>query len=249
MTNYTERLKSYWKSEELVFIATFKRINNNTGFFNQFTNPVSRMKLYYPEFDGLEVLDKRVSFYFGNNKELTDGLFYKVELQHTDNPKGKNNPYSLEISSVTPLNQNKIAKLLSKGTKHAPSDVMYIGMYQKTSESFASFGNVMIAETGDILMFQGESQKVYVSPNLDLIDGYYYQFAFIENEGKLPRAKANTIQLLDTNPYQEYIRLRFERLNNPEANKMIANLMREIGKGMYSSKQRMIFELLQNALF
>lgn len=28
---------------------------------------------------------------------------------------------------------------------------------------------------------------------------------------------------------------------------MIANLMREIGKGMYSSKQRMIFELLQNA--
>ena len=46
---------------------------------------------------------------------------------------------------------------------------------------------------------------------------------------------------------KEHIRLRFERLNNPEANKIIANLMREIGKGMYSSKQRMIFELLQNA--
>ena len=28
---------------------------------------------------------------------------------------------------------------------------------------------------------------------------------------------------------------------------MIAQLMRKIGKGMYSSKQRMIFELLQNA--
>lgn len=46
---------------------------------------------------------------------------------------------------------------------------------------------------------------------------------------------------------KEHIRLRFERLNNPEANKIIANLMREIGKGMYSSKQRMIFELIQNA--
>lgn len=105
----------------------------------------------------------------------------------------------------------------------------------------------MFSETGDILMFQGESQKVFVSPNLELKQGSYYQFSFIENEGKLPSAIPNTIEVLENNPYQEYIRLRFERLNNPEANKMIANLMREIGKGMYSSKQRMIFELLQNA--
>lgn len=34
---------------------------------------------------------------------------------------------------------------------------------------------------------------------------------------------------------------------SPKSNKTIANLMREIGKGMYRSKQRIIFELLQNA--
>jgi hypothetical protein len=247
MTKYTEKLKSYWKSKELVFIATFKRINNNSGVFNHFTNPVNKMKLYYPEFDGKEVLDKRVSFHYENNKILTDGLFYKVELHYTDKPEGKNNPYSLEISSVSKLNQYKIEKLLSKKNKQVSNDEKYFGAYHKTSESFACFENVMFAKNGAILMFQGESQKTYVSPNLNLKEGSYYQFSFIENEGKLPRAISNTIEILDVNPYQEYIRLRFERLNNPEANKMIANLMREIGKGMYSSKQRMIFELLQNA--
>ena len=247
MTNYTERLKSYWKSKDLIFIATFKRINKKAGFFNHFTNPVSKMKLYYPDFEGVEVEDKRVSFYYGNNSSLSDGAYYKVELKHVENPKGKNNPYSLEIKSVTELNQDKVEKLLSKKNSDIDTGVKYIGVYHKVSEAFACFENVMFSETGEILMFQGESQKVYVSPNLDLKQGSYYQFSFIENEGKLPSAIPNTIEVLENNPYQEYIRLRFERLNNPEANKMIANLMREIGKGMYSSKQRMIFELLQNA--
>ena len=247
ITNYTERLKSYWKSKDLTFIATFKRINKNAGFFNHFTNPVSKMKLYYPEFDGVEVLDKRVSFYYGNNSTLLDGAYYKVELEYVENPKGKNNPYSLEIKSVAELNQDKVEKLLSKKNSDIDTGVKYIGVYHRVSEAFACFENVMFAETGEILMFQGESQKVYVSPNRVLKQGSYYQFSFIENEGKLPSAIPNTIEVLENNPYQEYIRLRFERLNNPEANKMIANLMREIGKGMYSSKQRMIFELLQNA--
>ncbi|MGJ1463150.1 ATP-binding protein [Sphingobacterium siyangense] len=247
MINYTEQLKSYWKSKDLTFIATFKRINKNTGFFYHFTNHIVKMNLYYPEFDGVEVLDKRVSFYYGNNSSLSDGAKYKVELGHTYNPTGKNNPYSLEIKSVAELNQDKVEKLLSKKNLNIYTGVKYIGVYHKVSEAFASFENVMFSETGEILMFQGESQKVYVSPNLELKQGSYYQFSFIENEGRLPRAIPNTIEVLENNPYQEYIRLRFERSNNPEANKMIANLMREIGKGMYSSKQRMIFELLQNA--
>lgn len=247
MINYTEQLKSFWRSKDLTFIAAFKRINKNAGFFNHFTNPVSKMKLYYPDFDGVEVEDKRVSFYYGNNSSLSDGAYYKVELKHVENPKGKNNPYSLEIKSVSELNQDKVEKLLSKKKSDVDTVIKYIGLYRKSSDAFAYFENVMFSETGDILMFQGESQKVFVSPNLELKQGSYYQFSFIENEGKLPSAIPNTIEVLENNPYQEYIRLRFERLNNPEANKMIANLMREIGKGMYSSKQRMIFELLQNA--
>jgi hypothetical protein len=247
MKNLVEELKIYWKAEDLIFIATFNKVDNKHGYFINFINPLNKMQLYYPEYDGVEVLDKRISFYYGNNSNLSDGSYYKVELDHTDNPKGKNNPYSLEIKAVSELNQNKIEKLLSKNSQDDATNVKYFGVYSKTSESFACFENVMFSETGEILMSQGESQKVYVSPKLNLNEGSYYKFSFIENEGKLPSAIPNTIEILDNNPYQEYIRLRFERLNNPEANKMIANLMREIGKGMYSSKQRMIFELLQNA--
>ena len=247
MNDYIKQLKDHWKSKDLVFIATFKRINKTAGFFNHFTNPVSKMKLYYPEFKGVEVLDNRVSFYYGNNSTLIDGAFYKVGLNHTDNPKGKNNPYSLVVKNVSTLSQSKAKEILSKGIQRASTGLKYLGSYHKTSETFAAFNNIMLAETGEILMFQGESQKVYVSPKIELIEGGYYSFSMIENEGKLPSAISKTIIALKTNPYQEYIRLRFERLNNPEANKMIANLMREIGKGMYSSKQRMIFELLQNA--
>jgi hypothetical protein len=247
MENYSEYLKIYWQSNDLTFIATFKEVNKIHGYFINFINPINKIKLNYPEHDVVEVLDNRVSFYFENNSSLSDGFYYKVELKYTTNPKGKNNPYSLEIKSVTELNQNKIEELLSIKNQDNLNELKYFGVYQKKSETFACFENVMLAETGEILMFQGESQNVYVSPNLNLNHGSYYQFSFIENEGKLPSAISKSIEILDNNPYQEFIRLRYERLNNPEANKMIANLMREIGKGMYSSKQRMIFELLQNA--
>jgi len=247
MNNNTERLKNYWKSKDFTFVATYKKVNKNTGFFNYFMNPVSKMKLYYPSFDEVEVLDKRVSFYFHGDKELIDGDFYKVELVHTENPKGKNNPFSLNIKSVSHLNQIKVKKLLEERKKDVSESESYFGNYSKASEKFASFNNVMLSESGEILMSDGESQKVFVSPNIALKEHSYYLFSIRTNEGKLPNAIPNTIKELELNPYQDFIRLRFERLNNPEANKMIANLMREIGKGMYSSKQRMIFELLQNA--
>ena len=101
--DYTEKLKSYWKTKDMAFIAVFKRINKNGGFFCRFINPKSKMELHYPNFDDVEVLDRRVSFYYGNNSSLLDDNYYKVELKYTDNPKGKNNPYSLEIKSVSHL--------------------------------------------------------------------------------------------------------------------------------------------------
>jgi len=248
MTNYTEQLKNYWKSRDLAFIATFKRINKNAGFFNHFTNPVSKRKLYYPEFDGVEVLDKRVSFYYGNNSSLLDGAYYKVEIEHTDNPKGKNNPYSLEIKRVSELKQNKIQKLLSKDEESNKYEgITYYGFYVKKNERFASFENVMNADTGEILTNQNESQNVSVTPNKELLEGGFYSFEIRDNKNKLPSAIKSSIEKLNFNPYQQHIDFRFSYLNNPGANKSLAATMTEIGKGMYSSKQRMIFELLQNA--
>ena len=182
MTNYIERLKNYWKSENLAFIATFSSYKGNVGFFNDFINPVSKIKLSYPTFDNVLVKNKGVSFYYANGGKLINNHFYKVELDFTNNPNGKNNPYSLGIKKVTPLNQDEIKNHL-----------------------------------------EGSS-------NEELLKNVFQLKSFIEKDAS-----------------KEHIRLRFERLNNPEANKIIANLMREIGKGMYSSKQRMIFELLQNA--
>lgn len=182
MINYTEQLKSYWKTDSLSFIAVFKRFKQKEGFFNDLINPVSLKKLRYPEFDDVKVNNKNVSFYIPNASNLIDGHYYKIDLEYADSLKRKNNPYSLQVSSINNLNQIDVESHL--------------------------LGN----------------------PNEDLLKKVFQIKGFIDKE----KAK-------------EHIQLRFERLNNPEANKIIANLMREIGKGMYSSKQRMIFELLQNA--
>ena len=182
MKNYTEQLKKYWKTESLSFIAVFTKFKENEGFFNDFINPESLIKTNYPEFDNIKINQKKVSFYIPNASKFIDGYYYKVDLQHTDDPKGKDNPYSLEIKSISELNQSDVQNHLEG------------------------------------------------SCNEELLKNVFHVKSLLEKEAS-----------------KEHIRLRFERLNNPEANKIIANLMREIGKGMYSSKQRMIFELLQNA--
>lgn len=183
MTNYTEHLKKYWKIDNLTFIATFNKVDEKHGYFISFINPVSKMKLYYPEFDHVEVLNKRVSFFYGNSSKLISGEYFKVELEHTDNSNGKNNPYSLKIKKVTSLNQSDIQNHL-KG-----------------------------------------------SSNEELLKKIFQIKSFI-----------------DKDIAKQHINQRFERrTKDPDGNKIIANLMLEIGAGMYSSKQRMIFELLQNA--
>lgn len=252
MKDYTEQLKKHWQSDDLTFIATFKKNDDKHGYFVQLVNPSTLYRIKYPDLDDKKVDNSRVSFYYGKANKLIDGHYYSLELEHTSNPKGKNNPYSLAIRSISALNQSEVKSLLerknennSQSTRY--SSTIYYGLFNKTSEKFACFENVMSSESGEILMDKGGSQKVFVSPGIPLKENTYYSFFIKENNGKLPNAIIDSIEELKLNPYQDYIRLRFERLNNPEANKMIANLMREIGKGMYSSKQRMIFELLQNA--
>lgn len=248
LKNYTEQLKKHWKSNDLTFIATLHKINNNHGFLNHFINPTNKMRLFYPAFDDTVVEDKKVSFFYPDSKNLNHGDYYKVILEFKENTNVKNNPYSLIVSSVSSLDQLKVKQLLEESNKNNEQDnVSYYGCYRKISDILCVFENVMNSESGEILIRDGESQQIFVSPRTNLVEKAYYSFTIKENSEKRPNAIQNSIVKLDSNPYKEYIRLRFERLNNPEANKMIANLMREIGKGMYSSKQRMIFELLQNA--
>jgi len=57
------------------------------------------------------------------------------------------------------------------------------------------------------------------------------------------------INIVETNnPYRSDVELAFQRnTTNPSANQRDAKLLDEIGKNMYSSKDRMFFELIQNA--
>ena len=248
MEKYIELLKKHWKSNDLTFIAILDKINNNRGYFNNFVNPSSKRKLFYPTFDNIEVVEKRISFPYDDVQKLNSGDYYKVELEYTNTPKGKNNPYSLKIKNVSELDQEKIKKYLEEKNENITEDDIYYGCYSRKDEKFAAFKNVMHSETGEILLKERESQEVFVSPSISLEENAYYSFSINRSADKrLPNVIQKTIKPLENNPYKDYIRLRFERFNNPEANSMIAKLMREIGKGMYSSKQRMIFELLQNA--
>jgi hypothetical protein len=248
MKNYAEELKYIWKKKDLSFIATFKKVDNKHGYFIDFKNPVSKRRLYYPVINGVQVSDKRISFPYGNSLELKDGDLYTVDLAYTNSPKGKNNPYSLSIKKVILFKQTAIIELLSKKTiDDKYSGIIFYGRYLKKNERFVCFDNVMFAKTGAILMIDGQRLEVYVSPNINLEDEKYYSFNIREVKGKLPEVNEQTIKLLKINPYGNLVNEISQLTKNPKYDKIIAGMMREIGDGMYSSKQRMIFELLQNA--
>lgn len=251
MSKYTELLKKHWNAPDLTFIAKFSRFKEVEGFFNGLINFKSGKQIFYPKINELNIQDLKVQIYIPNAEKLINGNYYQIELEYSPNIKHDKNPFSLIVKNIYELDQNETLLYLEKLRKSSQftDNSLYYGQYQKRTENFAAFTNVMFADTGNIYIKDGEVKDVYVSPKSDLIEGKYYSFNILKNddETKLDNVLISSIKPLDKNPYKEIVRLRFERLNNPEANKMIAHLMREIGKGMYDSKHRMIFELLQNA--
>ena len=99
----------------------------------------------------------------------------------------------------------------------------------------------------------GDREKVFATKNRDeLSEGKYYEFSIHivetdESSFAVVDTLSNPPKFLEKNPFKEIVDQRIAKKNNPESNKTIANLMQEIGKGLYSSKKRMVFELLQNA--
>ncbi len=49
------------------------------------------------------------------------------------------------------------------------------------------------------------------------------------------------------NPYEEAVKLSFKKQTSPSSNTSLANLLDEVGQNLYTRKDRMFFELLQNA--
>lgn len=141
-------------------------------------------------------------------------------------------------------------------------DNQFIGRFTEVKDKNFGYLNDILSNDGKLLLHPktGQRQSIRIPMNF-ISEGFknnrYYSFGlqfapneirnktgneFLCNIGRNPR-----VQLLDYNPFRRLVESRYERLNNPDANKIISNLLREVGKGMYSSKKRMIFELLQNA--
>ena len=103
--------------------------------------------------------------------------------------------------------------------------------------------------------FYGYNLRAIVMNAVNVDAGKYYKIRLINLPPKDLRIERNQlfqfqckiIEEVD-NPYNKDISEAFQRnTTNPTSNRRDAHLLREIGKNMYSSKERMFFELIQNA--
>ncbi len=146
------------------------------------------------------------------------------------------------------MNQNLQFFLESNGI----SNNRFYGCLIDSGKGFYLFEDVISKQEGNLLIdIKGNRINVWFGFEIgDYEPEHFYEFSIFYNDvKKLPNVdfKYNPPSPLKFNPYERIVSERFETLDRPEQNKIIANLLREIGMGMYSSKQRMIFELLQNA--
>lgn len=137
---------------------------------------------------------------------------------------------------------------------HGVKTNRFYGKCFKLDNGNLFMADIISKEEGIYLIEEnGNRLKVFATKDKsEFSEGEYYEFSvhLVESmDGTFPVVdKLNSPpQQLKENPFKKIVDKRFERLDNPESNKIIANLMREIGKGLYSSKKRMVFELLQNA--
>lgn len=113
---------------------------------------------------------------------------------------------------------------------------------------------------------EGQDGKLLVDPyygyNLRAIvmnpekieEGKYYKIKLRNLTPKDKRIERNQLYQFHSiayeevnNPYKTDVNLTFEKFTSPAGNVATAHLLAEVGKNMYSSKDRMFFELIQNA--
>lgn len=138
---------------------------------------------------------------------------------------------------------------------------MFIGQARKYPYGLFLENLYSISESnyGSLLVdpIYGYNLKVLVPNNeqkIEIKDGCYYKFR-IKLIDKVKRLERNqlfqffAINIEDAeNPYYKDVELAFQRnTTNPSSNQRDAKLLEEIGKNMYSSKERMFYELIQNA--
>lgn len=98
---------------------------------------------------------------------------------------------------------------------------------------------------------------VYVNTRLRnlFIEGRYYTvqlnlsfYDYRKKKGSPYLFSVDTPDIVEVcNPYERIVSQSFKKQTSPSSNSSLANLLETVGQGLYSSKRRMFFELLQNA--
>lgn len=139
------------------------------------------------------------------------------------------------------------------------SGTEFIGECQKHGE-YLFLENLYSAnpgEEGKILVDQKYGynlRAIIVNKNCSAVEGSFYKFhlVLLPKEARLERNqlfqfKAEGIQFVPRNPFSDDVLKAFKKNTSPATNITAAHLLAEVGKNMYSSKDRMFFELIQNA--
>lgn len=97
-------------------------------------------------------------------------------------------------------------------------------------------------------------RAIIVNKNCGVAEGGFYKFhlVLLSKDTRLERNqlfqfKAESIQPVPRNPFSDDVLKAFKKNISPATNITAAHLLAEVGKNMYSSKDRMFFELIQNA--
>lgn len=202
-----------------------------------------RIRLNKDEFIEGDKYEFSIHINFDKDKDVE---YFVIDTKY--NPPIKIVPTKLKTNVENPLIQQLLLE------SHVNSNRFY-GIVSVNDNGNLFMTEILSKEEGNLLLDErGNRRRVYIgNGGLPIKINGYYEFSIHaqKTQDGIPFFVVDQINFppieIDFNPYQEIVRLRYEHLDNPDANRMIAHLMREIGKGLYSSKQRMIFELLQNA--
>lgn len=251
-----DQLKAHWQIDALTLEAEFHipkkpdgSLRNFTGgFFNKLTVPGKKYLIKYPPVSGRpEDNGESISIRYVENGELTDGKRYKISLIPEDLSKRIKNPFQLKITKVEEISRGR------QTSNNAEISVFY-GQYILFKNEKPCFTDLMFKNSGNILINKYGSRalafpQLNVGPSLEEYSFYEFQAELVPDsqKGQLVRVISDTIIKYNGNPYLEIVHKCYNRMDGPMSNRILADVMREIGKGLYSSRQRMVFELLQNA--
>jgi hypothetical protein len=103
-------------------------------------------------------------------------------------------------------------------------------------------------------LLYGDNIRVSIEKSIELDENNFYKItiSLFPKETRLAQGtpflfSAQIIENVHRNPYEIDVDQAFKKNDNPSSNRNLVRTLAEVGRGMYSLKDRMFFELIQNA--